>query len=1780
MAETLIIQDPAGSLVNDIIEETDLDIVERGGKGSGFHGHVGREGEVGGSAPEGAVGPLASGKKRAGRPPLPTGADADKPWKRNLMKEPTAKTLPSAPEIAQSLILLKEINDTLSVDDSKAEALMLWHNQKVGAGFMKGQNLQSVVDEAEKYPADQQLERGDNEIVPAMHDLWNYYWMTKFNLDAYDLGDQLSDSERTKLDQVGEMIANSGYYPGNRSVNQSLKDKYIEFDSPEALSENERSIWSNYEAVLPASVLENPYALQQAQAVVTDLIRLRNPAEELAPFYGDPDKNWGEKDEETSFFSVREYFQPLVTSKIIHPEVLGAVGDAWAERAMTEGTPEYAEAIALGGVDPQDRRFWIEGVRGMFSDRQWTPNDVPEDQRDLAEAINVGWVQNSSQLPSILTMNAAARVFGPVFGIEEIEPSILNRAVGNDSLSTKVTLSRDDEEGTLMTGPELQSWLDDPARRTQAEKIIDTMYENTQRYYQEKGFNSEDTVPLYRGLRNAKDTDWNPSGDYSDSPNDAEVRMWPISSWTLNEDEARSFAGGVTGAIVRAEIPINRILANAQTGFPCNHEQELIVLGGRGLRGTIYSRYDDPKAVVQGLVPEIWTKDVKLDEALAGLAKDVPAVTMRAVSAGMAVSMGGAFSLPSEMMTPELMGLNMSPGRIIYVDEGGNSNWLTDGLAAEGLDRFKVDGITKPEEGDFGLEKFGRKRRASRAKASQGKKKLVQRGGKGSGFTSEAGHVGIPEKQGGSQKGTAHSGEKIGSDGAAGPAEGSAFRFSRELPDSDRIIEWLRARHIPLDLLEVIANGTKERELSEEDQKRWFSTKTAEFDEAMAELDGVDLKGFNKENFVRPPEIHDIMEKIDAMGKEAEASGDEDAETYYREIWMALYRSGRTREEVFDFTVRKAVANGELSVEDATAIDSYDFGRFEGSREWKPLPQTLYHTTVAGTAVRETGLKSRWELQGEGMGLGGGNDATISYTDDPEWARDIERTVQEIQQVSAGEVTAADLMKNAAQGIGNNGKPFLTDLMSFSGMMGNAAFKGSGDDIDASSGMEEYLNSPDFDPSVPVPDGLASDSETMRVQRYIDAYANPIAIKEDLARRELSNRYEWLSMSEEAKASALEAVNPQMVEDRQRELAFDLFKGPYAYSREHAGGHRNPVIWGGSWQDFASIDPAEIITFEFKSKPGAMGGQMSALGEWRSFGSENVDVVDELNQFDPEDLWTEKSFLQKVAGLIKRGGQGSGFHGHVGREGELGGSAPEGTPTPGGYTSNKPGIEAYGSGVFTPMLKDIIYGWKDAKGWGAAQAIFKNVTRAQANKDDSYHGLAIGQDGVLKAIGALDYDAPLPEGLEGDYLKVDGLYTNDPAFSEELMVQMAIEAAKHNQGLWMTLGPDANAFAMQMGMEAGDGYAYWTADDVAQVAETLTSLEPTDYFAPPDKPRVLVSFDDAFEETLPEKPTDGRPAPKPISEMTPAERYQWENFNYSAWANPESWDPKKHGKKSLGYDPEDPEDEPSTTYEARVLEDLQNVHDGWADGTDSPWSVRFSEAVASVFGGTAIPESRPRDQHKSAQDFLEVLASDYGSDVVIPDDVDWYSLDEDEKWDILDTFNDFAQGAREEDIAADLGALAEDIYHNTQAKFKEAGYNEGDTVRLYRGLQSTPDEKMEGHDGGWIMTQPWSISSWTSAKSVAGDFATMNVEYTDPQGSGTLLTADIPVERILSMWQTGPGSHGEFEYLLLGQNGMDAYATRVDAKRRLKDVTEGKGAEEGIDIYDEKTAGDIGPELE
>lgn len=296
--------------------------------------------------------------------------------------------------------------------------------------------------------------------------------------------------------------------------------------------------------------------------------------------------------------------------------------------------------------------------------------------------------------------------------------------------------------------------------------------------------------------------------------------------------------------------------------------------------------------------------------------------------------------------------------------------------------------------------------------------------------------------------------------------------------------------------------------------------------------------------------------------------------------------------------VRRSLSMGETSPEHAQELGYSGLGHDQsnGALSWKPLPKTLYHVTTNVPAVHQQGLKSRAELaQQFGKGLGGGEDDTISYTDEPQAARNILHSVKEFHNVVTGKTTPQNLWDSAARGEGTS-RPFHTDIANYY----DSAWK----------------------PGDPIP-------------RELDATLHGMKIKQGLASQDEMDAKEpgWLPHPDSDALGANGKLHTLWQRDaspeERREDAANLYKRFSAF-REGAGGHPDPLFFSTDLAGFAATNPAEHGIVKAHPKPGAQGYQLGSLGEWRTTTGQNVDVD---RSHDPKTAAATIHYMRNNSGM-------------------------------------------------------------------------------------------------------------------------------------------------------------------------------------------------------------------------------------------------------------------------------------------------------------------------------------------------------------------------------------------------------------------------------------------------------------------------------------------------------------------------------------------------------------------
>lgn len=235
---------------------------------------------------------------------------------------------------------------------------------------------------------------------------------------------------------------------------------------------------------------------------------------------------------------------------------------------------------------------------------------------------------------------------------------------------------------------------------------------------------------------------------------------------------------------------------------------------------------------------------------------------------------------------------------------------------------------------------------------------------------------------------------------------------------------------------------------------------------------------------------------------------------------------------------------------------------------WKPLPQVLYHVTTAKSKVLSEGLKTRQELnQLNGVGLGGGEDNTISFTSDLKVAYAILNGLLEMKKVVEGKLTVRQMLEMAKDGVGAK-VPYYDKLVE-----GATHAVGNLDDL-----ADGYM-------------------QTSSIARPPD------------------DKHEWLPVEEsgwQGRDQRYYSRWKRKRDEKEQLFALYMFYGRFSGAREEAGGIENPLFFSADVKALANIPEAEIAILQFKPKPNAMGYPVGGLLEWRVGTGQNVDFVKEI----------------------------------------------------------------------------------------------------------------------------------------------------------------------------------------------------------------------------------------------------------------------------------------------------------------------------------------------------------------------------------------------------------------------------------------------------------------------------------------------------------------------------------------------------------------------------------------
>ena len=586
-------------------------LVEEGGPGSGFKGHKGRPGEVGGSEAS-VLGPKE---------------EEHKPVKSKRKGQATSK---------QARVAAKRVADLMDTILAEAQA---GGETQAGSWAVLARLARRA---AWKSPDATTQALADSSPLTnyEMTNLWLTYHGMQHLLETSGLGDGLDADEHARIQQLGDVV-------GDFEPSLSGPDIRSEIDPAGILTRYLGD--ESTPGYLPEEITSDPYLRYQAGRIIANCTA--SVGDSNLPAYNGTEDSYLDIDVLSQAAALRG------GSDEYEPEALTAVIEAWGRRAIGgEATPEAASAIREAPMDPE---FWAQNQVMEMSVGQWLPTDVTSDLVETADFLNAGWKASpQGSAGGIAIMEAASRVFG--------QGTVPSREV------------------TVQEVPDVER-LDNPQVQERANRVVQGMYDSTQAWLADRGYHPGDTVRLYRGMGNIQGT-WNPHR----GPGDGNLQMFAVSSWSFDSAEAEQFADNSRAAIVAADIPIERLLANSDTGVPCENEGEWLVLGLDGIRGRIYRADDPPAAWLNDLDPTMSLREIKSN-----------LLAMRS-----AVCLGFLpVSVPAQVITAQgwreiaARQATAPDASLPTIDVEADGDWIGNKLGMYGLTRADVDGEGQVETG-------------------------------------------------------------------------------------------------------------------------------------------------------------------------------------------------------------------------------------------------------------------------------------------------------------------------------------------------------------------------------------------------------------------------------------------------------------------------------------------------------------------------------------------------------------------------------------------------------------------------------------------------------------------------------------------------------------------------------------------------------------------------------------------------------------------------------------------------------------------------------------------------------------------------------------------------------------------------------------------------------------------------------------------------------------------------------------------------------------------------
>ena len=345
----------------------------------------------------------------------------------------------------------------------------------------------------------------------------------------------------------------------------------------------------------------------------------------------------------------------------------------------------------------------------------------------------------------------------------------------------------------------------------------------------------------------------------------------------------------------------------------------------------------------------------------------------------------------------------------------------------------------------------------------------------------------------------------------------------------------------------------------------------------------------NPEVFARLEELRirkdTIRKQVEELSRQYLDIEDKDESgEFYDRVLKGPRIAERAASQEWENEAKRLVSLGLMTIEDAKEQGYWSGGHER--RGWEPLPETLYHVTTAKSKVIQEGLKSRDELkQINGVGLGGGESNTISFSTSLNDTYGILLGLQEMKQVQEGKLTIFDMIAQAKEGQLAD-KPFYEEFWKH---------------INKTFDMKRLLN-----------------DETSLFGHFGDP---PDA------------EHEWTPVLETVFGGNSTKFSRWKRQKTPEEISRDnaTVYNAFGTFREQVGGPTYPLFFSADSSKLKDIPDSEIAILQFKPKPNAMGYKLGSLGEWRTGTGQNVEFVQEIEAPVMSSNWYALSLKTSMA---------------------------------------------------------------------------------------------------------------------------------------------------------------------------------------------------------------------------------------------------------------------------------------------------------------------------------------------------------------------------------------------------------------------------------------------------------------------------------------------------------------------------------------------------------------------